>query len=282
MPSPAHIRSTIAAIAAPPDELRAVAAYYKALADPTRLRILQRLGRGPGDGHRPDRARRPVAAARLVAPSPPQGGRAGRDARPGREVICTIAARRSTLPARESASCSARRSSMSADADDLRATRRDAEQRLIRARIEAPSARVFMQGRADAQHADAHRLRHRRRRPPGWLSQQSWLLAGIVVALRRRVRHVRRRARPRDGQDQQARRVHGQRLRPLGRGRRLRRHRHRPADRRRDACWRGPRRCRDGVGIHGQLRARQVGEPRASRRAAAWPASASRRARSGA
>ncbi|HYI23560.1 MAG TPA: metalloregulator ArsR/SmtB family transcription factor [Candidatus Limnocylindrales bacterium] len=46
MPSPAHIRSTIAAIAAPPDELRAMAAYYKALADPTRLRMLQRLGEG--------------------------------------------------------------------------------------------------------------------------------------------------------------------------------------------------------------------------------------------
>ena len=46
MPSPAHIRSTIAAIAAPPDELRAVAAYHKALSDPTRLRILQRLAQG--------------------------------------------------------------------------------------------------------------------------------------------------------------------------------------------------------------------------------------------
>jgi len=43
MPTPAHIRSTIAAIAAPPEELRAVAAYHKALADPTRLRLLQRL-----------------------------------------------------------------------------------------------------------------------------------------------------------------------------------------------------------------------------------------------
>lgn len=47
MPSPAHIRSTIAAIAAPPEELRAVAAYHKALADPTRLRLLQRLAGAP-------------------------------------------------------------------------------------------------------------------------------------------------------------------------------------------------------------------------------------------
>jgi ArsR family transcriptional regulator len=47
VPTPAHIRSTIAAIAAPPEELRAVAAYHKALADPTRLRLLQRLADAP-------------------------------------------------------------------------------------------------------------------------------------------------------------------------------------------------------------------------------------------
>jgi DNA-binding transcriptional ArsR family regulator len=46
VPSPAHIRSTIAAITAPPEELRAVAAYHKALSDPTRLRLLQRLAEG--------------------------------------------------------------------------------------------------------------------------------------------------------------------------------------------------------------------------------------------
>jgi ArsR family transcriptional regulator len=47
VPSPAHIRSTIAAIASPPEELRAVAAYHKALSDPTRLRLMQRLAQGP-------------------------------------------------------------------------------------------------------------------------------------------------------------------------------------------------------------------------------------------
>ncbi len=47
MPSPAHIRSTIAAITAPPEELREMAVYHKALADPTRLRILQRLAERP-------------------------------------------------------------------------------------------------------------------------------------------------------------------------------------------------------------------------------------------
>jgi ArsR family transcriptional regulator len=47
VPSPAHIRSTIAPLASPPEELRAVAAYHKALSDPTRLRLLQRLAERP-------------------------------------------------------------------------------------------------------------------------------------------------------------------------------------------------------------------------------------------
>jgi DNA-binding transcriptional ArsR family regulator len=47
VPSPAHLRSTIAALAAPPEDLRAVAAYHKALSDPTRLRLMQRLAEGP-------------------------------------------------------------------------------------------------------------------------------------------------------------------------------------------------------------------------------------------
>ncbi len=48
MPSRAHIRSTIATLAAPPEELREISVYHKALADPTRLRILQRLAQRPG------------------------------------------------------------------------------------------------------------------------------------------------------------------------------------------------------------------------------------------
>lgn len=48
MPSPARIRSTIATITDPPEDLRAVAGVHKALADPTRLRILQRLAEGEG------------------------------------------------------------------------------------------------------------------------------------------------------------------------------------------------------------------------------------------
>jgi DNA-binding transcriptional ArsR family regulator len=48
VPTPARIRSTIATITAPREDLREMAVYHKALADPTRLRILQRLADGPG------------------------------------------------------------------------------------------------------------------------------------------------------------------------------------------------------------------------------------------
>ena len=69
MPSPARIRSTLATIASPPEDLRAVAVVHKALADPTRLRILQRLAERPGtvteliglDDRRGDRAADPGA-----------------------------------------------------------------------------------------------------------------------------------------------------------------------------------------------------------------------------
>ena len=48
MPSPARVRSTIAAVTDPPADLKGVALVHKALADPTRLRILQRLADGDG------------------------------------------------------------------------------------------------------------------------------------------------------------------------------------------------------------------------------------------
>jgi len=47
VPTPARIRSTIATITAAPDELRELRTYHKALADVTRLRILQRLAGSP-------------------------------------------------------------------------------------------------------------------------------------------------------------------------------------------------------------------------------------------
>ena len=45
-PSRAHIRSTLAAVVDPPDELRALRIVHKALADVNRLRIVQRLAVG--------------------------------------------------------------------------------------------------------------------------------------------------------------------------------------------------------------------------------------------
>jgi len=45
-PSPAHFRSTIAAVVDPPDELRSLRLVHKALADVNRLRIVQRLAEG--------------------------------------------------------------------------------------------------------------------------------------------------------------------------------------------------------------------------------------------
>jgi DNA-binding transcriptional ArsR family regulator len=46
-PSPARIRSTIAAIVDQPDDLREIRIFHKALADVNRLRIVRRLAGGP-------------------------------------------------------------------------------------------------------------------------------------------------------------------------------------------------------------------------------------------
>jgi DNA-binding transcriptional ArsR family regulator len=47
LPSPAHIRGTVAAIVDQPDDLRELRVFHKALADVNRLRIVQRLAQGP-------------------------------------------------------------------------------------------------------------------------------------------------------------------------------------------------------------------------------------------
>ena len=47
MPSPAHIRSTVASIVDQPDDLRELRVFHKALADVNRLRIVRRLAEGP-------------------------------------------------------------------------------------------------------------------------------------------------------------------------------------------------------------------------------------------
>ncbi len=47
MPSPARFRSTLAAIVDPPEELRVLRTFHRALADVNRLRIVRRLADGP-------------------------------------------------------------------------------------------------------------------------------------------------------------------------------------------------------------------------------------------
>src|SRR3954452_8831891 len=90
VPSPAHIRSTIAALATPPEELRAVASYHKALSDPTRLRLMQRLAEGPATGKELTSyvdLSQPLVSfhlQRLKAAGVVQTQRVGR------EVICTL------------------------------------------------------------------------------------------------------------------------------------------------------------------------------------------------
>jgi ArsR family transcriptional regulator len=46
VPTPARFRSTIASIVLPPEELRELRAFHKALADVNRLRIVRRLADG--------------------------------------------------------------------------------------------------------------------------------------------------------------------------------------------------------------------------------------------
>jgi DNA-binding transcriptional ArsR family regulator len=46
-PSPARIRSTLAAAVDPPDDLRELRRFHKVLADVNRLRIVRRLAGGP-------------------------------------------------------------------------------------------------------------------------------------------------------------------------------------------------------------------------------------------
>jgi ArsR family transcriptional regulator len=47
LPSPAHIRSTVATIVDQPDDLRELRVFHKALADVNRLRMVKRLAEGP-------------------------------------------------------------------------------------------------------------------------------------------------------------------------------------------------------------------------------------------
>jgi ArsR family transcriptional regulator len=90
LPSPARIRSTIATITDPPQDLKAMAVIHKALADPTRLRILQRLVEG--DGTVSDLMRHVDLSQPLVSWHVRRLRAAGlvETRRSGRETICSL------------------------------------------------------------------------------------------------------------------------------------------------------------------------------------------------
>lgn len=90
MPTPARIRSTIATITSPPQDLREVAVVHKALSDPTRLRMIQRLTEGSGTVT--DLMRHVDLSQPLVSWHLRRLRAAGlvETQRQGREVICTL------------------------------------------------------------------------------------------------------------------------------------------------------------------------------------------------
>ena len=90
MPSPARIRSTIATITDPPADLKGMAIIHKALADPTRLRILRRLSEG--DGTVSDLMRYVDLSQPLVSWHVRRLRAAGlvQTRRSGRETICSL------------------------------------------------------------------------------------------------------------------------------------------------------------------------------------------------
>jgi len=90
LPSPARIRSTISSITDPPQDLKAMAIIHKALADPTRLRIVARLAEG--DGTVSDLMRHVDLSQPLVSWHVRRLRVAGlvKTRRSGRETICSL------------------------------------------------------------------------------------------------------------------------------------------------------------------------------------------------
>jgi ArsR family transcriptional regulator len=90
LPSPARIRSTIAAVTDPPQDLKTMAIVHKALADPTRLRIVARLARE--DGTIGDLMRHVDLSQPLVSWHVRRLRTAGlvETRRSGRETICSL------------------------------------------------------------------------------------------------------------------------------------------------------------------------------------------------
>ena len=180
MPTPAHLRSTIAALATPPEELRAVAAYHKALSDPTRLRLMQRLAEGPATVTELT-SHVDLSQPLVSLPSPPaQGRRRRRDApRRPRSHLHPQPRRPGPFP---------RAGARAAGTRELVRPRSPAIRRLARRGVPSRLPRTYRGARRgdlhphppDAEHADADRLRHRDRRR--YLAAiQLWIPAGLVV-----------------------------------------------------------------------------------------------------
>jgi DNA-binding transcriptional ArsR family regulator len=90
LPSPARIRSALATLTGPPADLKRLAIVHKALADPTRLRLLQRLSQG--DGTVSDLMRHVDLSQPLVSWHLRRLRSAGlvETRRSGRETICSL------------------------------------------------------------------------------------------------------------------------------------------------------------------------------------------------
>lgn len=89
-PTPARIRSTLASIVDPPEELRDLRSFHKALADVNRLRIVRRLA------DRPSTVTELIEQVGLSQPLVSHHLKRLRDAglvdmrRTGRETVCTL------------------------------------------------------------------------------------------------------------------------------------------------------------------------------------------------
>ena len=259
-PSPARIRSTIANVVVQPDDLRELRRFHKTLADVNRLRICRVLA------DRPATVTELIEAVGLSQPLVSWhlgklrevGPRHGAPPRPRDRPHHRP---RGVRPVRRPAGAGPQ-------------PRRPGAGRaggLVSGSLVSPETRARVRGLMTPIAVGLGRLGLTPNGltligfgiaiiAAGFAVAQLWLPAGPPVRVRRGVRPVRRRARPRDQQGQPARRVHGLHVRPLGRGDPL--HRHRLGrDDARPRPGRRPRRGRDGLRVHGQLHPRQVGEP---------------------
>ena len=209
VPTPARFRSTIASIVVQPEDLRELRTFHKALADVNRLRIVRRLADGeasvaeliahvglsqPLVSHHLKRLRvaglvdDPAGRPRDDLHPPSRGVRRGRGTRAGHPRLRELSAERMTIS--------------NESRDRVKGVFEPVALAMGRAGL-TPDALTLI--------GFAITVVGRRCSP----SSSCGSSAGSSCFARRRVRHVRRHAGPRHRPGQQARRVHGQRLRSL-------------------------------------------------------------------